>query len=261
MLVRGVDLHVEERGDGDRARTFVFAHGLFGSVAGDDQSGLFRWAPPGWRVVRYDARGHGRSGWTDDPAAQTWDQLGLDMVEVASGVGADRFVGGGASMGCATTIHAALAAPERVDALVLVIPPTAWGTRESQAGLYRAGSELLERQGLDPYLDAVRRTPESPFSAREMPEAKPLRLDRMRHMGGLATVLRASSQSNLPPLETIATLRMPALVLAWDEDAVHPLETAERLVETLPEAELHVARTRAEVEAWTPVVEGFLGRL
>ena len=261
MLLRGVEIHVDVRGDDAAPRTFVWAHGLFGSVAGDDEGGLYPWEPSGWRVVRYDARGHGRSAWTDDPASQTWDQLGLDMVEVALATGAERFVAGGASMGCATTIHAALAAPERVDGLVLVIPPTAWETRDAQAGLYRAGSELLEQKGLDAYLDAVRRAPESPFSAREMPEAKALRIERMRHMDGLPTVLRASSQSNLPPMEVIASLAMPALVLAWEDDPVHPLDTAERLADALPEAELHVARTRAEVEAWAPIVEGFLGRL
>ena len=249
------------RGDLASDRTLVFGHGLFGSVAGDDEDGLFRWEPPGWGIVRYDARGHGLSAWIDDPAAQTWDQLGLDMVEVASSVGAKSFVAGGASMGCATAIHAALAAPDRVDALILVIPPTAWETREAQAGLYRAGSELLEQRGLDAYLDAVKRAPESPFPAREMPEAKGLRIERMRHMGGLPTVLRASSQSNLPPLEAIATLAMPALVLTWAEDPVHPLETAHRLVEALPDATLHVARTRADVVEWASVVGGFLGRL
>ncbi len=51
------------------------------------------------------------------------------MCLEAKGKGAQKFVAGGSSMGCATSIYAALLAPERMKALVLVIPPTAWETR------------------------------------------------------------------------------------------------------------------------------------
>ena len=45
-------------------------------------------------------------------------------------------------------LHAAVAAPGRVDALVLMIPPTAWATRAAQASRYRASADLAEREGL-----------------------------------------------------------------------------------------------------------------
>lgn len=61
----------------------------------------------------------------------------------------------GMSMGCATSIYAAIQAPERVIGLILVIPPTAWETRdETQRGKMRQGADLIEERGIDTYLGA-----------------------------------------------------------------------------------------------------------
>src|SRR5258708_5950146 len=88
------------------------------------------------KIVRYDARGHGLSEASYTPEDYQWSHLAEDMLALADQVGFERFVAGGQSMGCATTIYAALAAPERIKGLVLANPPTAWETRAAQAGLY-----------------------------------------------------------------------------------------------------------------------------
>src|SRR5690242_6825837 len=79
----------------------------------------------GVRVVRYDARGHGRSAATGDDADYQWSALAQDMLGVLDALGAETAVLGGASMGTATALHAAVSSPQRVEGLVLVIPPTA----------------------------------------------------------------------------------------------------------------------------------------
>jgi 3-oxoadipate enol-lactonase len=72
-------------------------------------------------------------------------------------------------------------------------------------------------------------------------------------------VLRGAAASDLPPPEKIAQLSQPALILAWDTDPAHPLSTAERLAETLPRADLHVARTLRQVREWPRLVRMFMG--
>jgi len=47
-------------------------------------------------------------------------------------------------------------------------------------------------------------------------------------------------------------------VLAWDTDPGHPVSTAERLVELLPDAELHVATNVDEIRAWPQMTADFL---
>jgi len=71
-------------------------------------------------------------------------------------------------------------------------------------------------------------------------------------------VLRGAAASNLPPVEVLAGLSQPALVLAWDTDPGHPVSTAERLHDVLPSSTLHVARTLDEVGTWPSLMCEFL---
>lgn len=80
----------------------------------DDQVALFR---SGYRVVRYDLRGHGLSApWTEPFTAVN------DMLGVFDAVGLERATVVGLSAGAEIAIDFALAHPERVTALVLVSP-------------------------------------------------------------------------------------------------------------------------------------------
>ncbi|GAB6902977.1 hypothetical protein [Kineosporia succinea] len=49
------------------------------------------------------------------------------------------------------------------------------------------------------------------------------------------------------------------MILPWADDPGHPLSTARRLAELLPNATLHpAAATPRDLKAWGPVVEDFL---
>ena len=61
------------------------------------------------RLVRYDARCHGASARTGGADALRWSNLAEDMTHLADALDADRVVLGGASMGCATALYAAVA--------------------------------------------------------------------------------------------------------------------------------------------------------
>jgi len=130
-------------------RAFQWGHGLTSSMAQEDRAGLALWRRfgDGWEVVRFDARGHGSSSGVPGASQCRWDALAADRLALADALGHRRLVAGGASMGAATALHLAVRAPERVEALVLMIPPTAWATRRAQADRYRADADLLERQG------------------------------------------------------------------------------------------------------------------
>lgn len=255
------DLDVSTSGDG---RPVVWAHGLTSCRADEDAAGLFPWPDlAGVRWVRYDARGHGRS-----PAPVTdedcrWDQLAIDLLAVADEVGAEHFVAGGASMGCATTLHAAVLTPERIEAMVLVIPPTAWATRPAQREHYLAASALLDAGDVDGYLSLLEETLLPPMFEPFADQARQAQRDAMTAVdpAARARVLRGAAMSDLPPLDVLADLTAPALILAWEGDSGHPLSTAEALRDTLPHAELHVANELGDVFGWRAHVERWLGAL
>ena len=237
-------------------RTFVWGHGLTSSRAKEDRTGLFSWeVPQGWELVRYDAAGHGDSAVTDrDPARYGWERLAGDMLDLAPEI----FVAGGASMGCATTLYAALQAPQRVEAMVLVIPPTAWETRAAQREMYEASAHIAETYGLARLreLAAERPVPAIFEGHPELSEYDP-QIDEDL----LATVLRGAASSDLPTGDVLASFAQPALILAWDTDPAHPVSTANALHEALPSSTLHVADTLDEVRTWPALVREFLTSL
>ena len=74
----------------------------------------------------------------------------------------------------------------------------------------------------------------------------------------LPTVLRGAAATDLPPLDVLAALDQPTLVLAWEGDPGHPVSTATALAGALVRAELSVAPTLAEVTHWPAMVSDFL---
>jgi len=200
-----------------------------------------------YRLIRYDARGHGRSASGRDENASAWPALATDLLELVDRLGLERPIAGGASMGVATSLYAALRAPKRFAGLVLFMPPTAWNTRKAQADLYRGGAALVEAQGVDGYLNAMREE----FRARPIPgfdEAMQEKmLDGMRAKSAeeLIRLLRGAAASDLPNADALSNLDLPTLLLPIRGDPGHPVSTAERLAELIPNSELHVLRDAA----------------
>ncbi len=258
--VRGGPIAYEEVGTG---RGFLWGHGLTSSRAEEDTTGLLgRWPFPvdAVRRVRYDARGHGSSPGPVDPAQYRWEALALDQLALADALGIETYVAAGASMGCATALHAAVLAPDRIEALVVVIPPTAWERRPAQRALYEAGADLIERDGLQAFAEASALAPPPMLFANlgldwgEQSRRRALALDAAT----LPSVLRGAAASDLPSVDAVAALSMPVLVLAWAGDPTHPVATAERLGELLPQAEVVVAEDLRAVLSWPQRVVQFV---
>ncbi len=237
---------------------FVWGHGLTSSRASEDKGGLFDWTPVtdnGRRVVRYDAAGHGTTGGPADPGAYRWPQLATDLLALLDELDLEHADVGGASLGCATTLHAAVRAPERFGRLVLVIPPTAWDSRPAQAELYEGSARYVEDAGKAAWLAVANEAPRAAIFA----DLPPFPFDADIPEELLPSVMRGAAGSDLPDPDAVATLEHPALVLAWAGDPGHPESTAERLAELLPNAELHVARRIRDVLGWPAQVARFLG--
>lgn len=252
--------HLEYRLTGE-GPDVVWGHGLTSSMDDEDELALVDWtiAGAGHRVLRYDARGHGGSESTTELAGYSWEALAHDQLALADAVGVDRYVASGASMGAATALHVALIAPERVRALVLVIPPTGWETRATQTGLYAAMADLVEAGRHAELLAASADVP-PPDPVADEPlwtgrfERTLAATDPVR----LARVFRGAGTADLPEPDAIATIDVPVLILGWTGDATHPLTTAARLQELMPQSELVVATTRSGLDTWSTRTASFL---
>jgi 3-oxoadipate enol-lactonase len=155
-------------------------------------------------------------------------------------------------MGCATILYSVVAAPERFRRLVLVVPPTAWETRAMVASGYELQAKLIEEQGVDAFLELAAGYPNPPA----MPADLVMRPDVRDEL--LPTVFRGAALSDFPSPDKIAAIRQPVLILAWAGDPGHPVSTSEKLVALLPQAELHIAQSPADVERWVELAGAFL---
>jgi pimeloyl-ACP methyl ester carboxylesterase len=235
----------------------VWAHGLTSSRANEDERALFDWSPipaAGRELIRYDAPGHGQTGGPPDPSAYEWSKLADDLLAFVDDLGFDTVSAGGASMGCATVLHAVVRAPARFDRLVLACPPTAWETRPAQASSYEGVAAFVEERGLDALTRAARAMPRPAIFA-DAPEPTSF-ADVTEEL--LPFVFRGAAASDLPAPDDVRRIAQPVLVLAWDTDPGHPVSTAERLAELLPDAELHVATTLDHIRAWPKTAADFL---
>src|SRR5436190_752605 len=108
----GVDLAVRPTGDPDGPPVVVM-HELFGTR---DQvlMGSTRLEEAGFRVVAYDARGHGRSGAPADPTDYGYPTLMLDLLAVMDAFHLDRALLLGVSMGAHSALRLGLEHPDRV---------------------------------------------------------------------------------------------------------------------------------------------------
>jgi 3-oxoadipate enol-lactonase len=222
--------------------------------------GLIDWDQVSATVVRYDARGHGESESTPSLGGYSWAELARDQLALADALGIDRYVAGGASMGCGTALHVAVQAPERVRALLLVIPPTAWERRAAQAAQWRLNAGVIETEGVESLIAARERLElPGPYrhdeAGRREQQARATR-DWDPHR--LALVMRGAAIADFPDRDQVAGIQAPALVLAWTGDLIHPRSTADELTALLPDAHLEVASTAAELAGWSATVDAFL---
>jgi len=201
------------------------------------------------RLLRYDARGHGHSSGRGVPEDYRWSTLADDLLRLLDFWFPDEPVHGvGPSMGAGTLLHAAVRDPGRFDGLTLLLPPTAWETRAARADDYRAMADVIEAQGVEPFLELDGGAPKPPATVGH--------LDTVPHVRPelLPSVLRGAALSDLPSPEEISRIDVTTTVLAWVEDPAHPLSTAEALVDLMPQARLQVAHTPDDVQRWPGVL-------
>ncbi|QKT07952.1 alpha/beta hydrolase [Gordonia sp. X0973] len=242
--VPGAALSTELSDEGGQA--VVQLHGLTSSRARDRVLDLdLGRGLSGTRLLRYDARGHGRSTGRAVAEDYLWPNLADDLLRLLDHrFGGERVYGVGTSMGSGTLMHAAVREPGRFAGLTLLLPPTAWATRVAQARQYRLNAALIETEGEGAFLAAGRDQPEPPAAVGH-PETLPEVAE-----ANLPSVFRGAAGSDLPDPTDLARIDVPVRLLAWVDDPSHPLSTAHTLADVFRRSTLTVAETPEDVAGW-----------
>jgi 3-oxoadipate enol-lactonase len=223
--VNGQRLYYEDEGSGPPV---VFSHGyLMDRSMFDPQVAALR---DEFRVITWDERGHGQTRIDGRPFTY-WDSA-ADVLGLLDTLGIEAAVLGGMSQGGFLSMRAALTAPERVKALVL-IDTQAGPEDEAAVGAYRMMWDMWWAQGSDSVAAAVAQI----ILGADFPDAKAW-TDKWREL--------PRDQMD-PAFECLMTrddltgrvgeIRCPALLFHGEEDAAIPMAKAEELQAELPGCE------------------------
>ncbi|MGI8412405.1 MAG: alpha/beta fold hydrolase [Solirubrobacteraceae bacterium] len=247
----GVRLSVEETGEG---APVVLLHGLTATrryvVMGS--RALER---GGHRVVSYDARGHGRSSPAPGARVYAYEDLALDLEAVLDGLGIERAVLAGASMGAHTMLRMALHAPQRTAGLVVITPAYDPLTNDAPERLahWDALADGLREGGIDGFLRAFGEPPVPPAWRETILKAIRQRLALHEHPRAVADALSAVPRSRpFTDLGQLEAITVPVVVVASgdESDPEHPRQVSEDYAAAIPGARLVTEKVGDSPLAW-----------
>jgi pimeloyl-ACP methyl ester carboxylesterase len=234
-----IRLYYEEHGQGP---PLVLAHGHACGVRSWDPQ--LRGLADQYRVIVYDARGHGLSEAPREPSAYSQEHMVDDLRGLMDHLGLDTAAVGGLSMGGNVALNLALAHPQRVSALVLA--DTGAGSDDTARMLTRSlqGAEVLENGGIEAYVDWAMSHPAfARFASRGPEQERFIRSCLMTNRAhGIALSTRGvqAKRPSIYALEPqLRTLGMPVLLIVGEHDeACLPVHAF--MGRTIPNATPHV---------------------
>jgi pimeloyl-ACP methyl ester carboxylesterase len=258
-----ITLEGEELGEGPPV---VLLHGLSATRRNVVQ-GSRALVKRGYRLISYDARGHGRSSAAPGYA---YGDLVADLAAVLGQLDLERAALVGSSMGAATAMAFALEHPERVPALVQITPAYTGHSRSAAADgeNWEKLAAALE-EGIDAFVEEAQ-PPGVPERWRDVArEATRQRMDRHEDLAAVTAALREVPASVAwEGLDPLSALDLPVLVVGSrdDSDRLHPLAVAEEYCRRLPRCELVVEAKGESPLAWqgarlSNVIADFLERV
>jgi pimeloyl-ACP methyl ester carboxylesterase len=239
----GSALSLAEAGAG--GRPLLLVHGFCGAKE-DFTEWLDRLGEEGWHAVAYDQRGHGQSARSAGQAKFSLPIMAGDALAVADGLGWQRFVLLGHSMGGTVAQLVALAAPERLAGMILM--DTGHGPiRGFDPALIEMGRKIVRDGGMAALVEAQRALGPSPLDSpahlrlcEERPGYREFCDDKTRVASPEMWLAIVDEMFGQPDrLGALAGVAMPVLVVVGQEDKGF-LGPSEAMAANMPDARLAV---------------------
>jgi pimeloyl-ACP methyl ester carboxylesterase len=228
--------HYREEGAG---HMFVFQHGL----GADVQQPLALVGPAhGYRVVAFDFRAHGLTHPTGPHERLNFDNFADDLAALMDHMGVRRAVVGGISLGAAVSLKFALRHADRALGLVQLRPAWGAGPNLENAKRYACVASLLREFGAERGKVAFRRSAlyrEMEIASPEAAKSLLAQFDSRQAVRRAARLERLPLDAPIASLHELRRLRIPVLVMATRQDAIHDFAYGEAMAAEISGAEFH----------------------
>jgi 3-oxoadipate enol-lactonase len=210
-----------------------------------------------FRLVRYDRRGHGRSGAPRGPYSM--ERLGRDVLAILDGLGIGRINWCGLSMGGMVGQWLGAHAANRIDKLILSNTACYFDDKTMWAGRIK----LVREKGLAGLVDAnMERWFTKEFRESSLQAVAPIReMFLATNVEGYVACGEAIRDMDHRPL--LPNIKAPTLVIAGRFDPATPLDMNDFIRDQIPGAKLaileaaHIANVE-QPQAYADTVLGFL---
>jgi pimeloyl-ACP methyl ester carboxylesterase len=216
---------------------FVFQHGLGGSL--EQPFGLFS-PPDGIRMIAMDSRGHGQTTPLGPVDGIRLGQFADDVIRLLDHLHVAQAVVGGISMGAAVALNLTLRFPDRVRGLVLSRP--AWLAQANPRNTVWFGEiarlihEHGAQQGKQRFRDSAMYH-EVLAESTDVAQSMLNQFDSPRAEETVVILERLRGDAPCQSLDELAHINVPTLVLANQQDPVHPFEYGRILAHAIPGAQ------------------------
>ncbi len=231
-----IELAVETFGKG---LPLIYAHGLLCNR--DYSRNRLMPLADKYKIIIYDARGHGDSTPITDPALYSADKMAGDTGVILDALNIEKAIVGGESMGAATALLFALKWPKRVLTLLLTAPAICdKPVNEAVAEEFVMLANVIANKGMGAAIEEVRRQWAARGASSEATESF-ITLLRSHNPDSIVVACNTIiNWANLYDPSLLKKLDFPVHILAWEGDPAHPMELANRLKASFNQASLKI---------------------
>ncbi len=192
-------------------------------------------AVEGYRVLRYDTRGHGQSD--SAPGPYSLPQLATDVIDLIDALSIDRMHFVGVSMGGMIGQTLALHHPDRLLTLTLANSPSHYS--QAQVALWQERAQRVSELGVSVVKPALM---QRWFTDRAAEEYSPgyayidaafSDFSAQSFVAATAAVCQINTKDELP------RVNVPTLLFGSPDDPGVPVEVSEMMAERIPDSQLH----------------------
>jgi 3-oxoadipate enol-lactonase len=225
IRTNGIDIRYDVAGSGP---WLMLSHSLATDLTLWD--GNLAALAPHFRVLRFDARGHGRSSAPDMP--YDFAMLAADVLGMMDALDVEHAHFCGISMGGMIAQHVALAAPKRIDKLVLVSTTSGYPPEAREVWADRIAA--IRANGIEPLVaPTLERWFTPPYRAAH-PEVMERIGNLIRATPAAGYIGSGQALATLDMTAKLSALRCPTLVIAGADDAGTPPAMGRTIAEQVP---------------------------